>query len=129
MYWQDEKNRKKKSEWRKQLHKDYPETHPNRRLAGNRNRMSFPERLVFDYLTELNIKFDHQKKVEGFYPDFVIGQLIIEVDGERWHCRKKDNDRDQVLTEAGFRVVRFPVGKQKDLIKRVDEFLTKEKLK
>ena len=44
-YWTEER-RKQRSDWRKQLHKDFPETHPNRRLAGNRSKMTYPEKVA-----------------------------------------------------------------------------------
>jgi len=118
--------RAEKSAWRKELHRTNPETHPNRRLAGNRSSMSYPERLVYDYLKEKNIQFEHQKRIEGFYPDFALGKLLLEVDGKRWHDAERDARRDGILSNAGYRVVRFEAGPK--LIERVEEFLTKEKL-
>lgn len=104
--WTDEM-RKAKSEWRKQLHKDYPETHPNRRLSGNHKKMSYPERIAFDYLTKLGIQFEHNKKVGEYYPDFTIGNLIIEIDGDYWHNKEKDKIRDEQLNKLGFNVIRI----------------------
>ena len=105
--------RQAKSEWRKQLHKDNPDTHPNRRLAGNRNKMSYPEKVAFDFLTLHNVEFEHQKYVLKYFPDFVIGNIIIEIDGEHWHNEKKDRIRDAELAEQGFTVYRI---KSKDQI-------------
>lgn len=123
-YWQTPEKRKEKSEWRKQLHKDNPEAHPNRRLAGNRSKMSYPERLVFDLLTEHGIEFDHNKKLDKYFPDFVIGKQIIEVDGAAWHNAEYDEQRDARLAELGYKVERFVVGRNKDLVRRVTKFLT-----
>lgn len=98
---------KAKSEWRKQLHKDFPEMHPNRKLAGNRNKMSYPEKVAFDFLTKNNIEFDHQKQVDKFFPDFVVGNIIIEIDGARWHNEEKDLVRDSILVSHGYKVFRI----------------------
>lgn len=104
--WTDEM-RKAKSEWRKQLHIDHPETHPNRRLAGNRKSMSYPEKIAFDYLTQQGIEFEHNKKVGKYYPDFILGNLIIEIDGEHWHDKENDAIRDEELNKLGFNVIRI----------------------
>jgi very-short-patch-repair endonuclease len=102
-----EEMRRAKSEWRKQLHKDFPETHPNRRLAGNRKKMSYPEKVAFDFFTKYNISFEHQKKIDRFYPDFVIGNLIIEIDGATWHDKEKDKARDEIISSYGYQIVRI----------------------
>ena len=104
--WTDEM-RKAKSDWRKQLHKDFPEMHPNRRLAGNRKKMSYPEKVAYDYLTRYNIVFEHNKKIDKYYPDFVIGKLIVEIDGAQWHDKEKDKIRDEVISSYGYQVVRI----------------------
>lgn len=122
-YWQQPENRKKKSEWRKKLHQENPETHPNRRVAGNRSKMTYPEKLVFDLLTEHKIDFLHNKKVDRYFPDFTIGKQIIEIDGETWHDAEADAIRDARLIELGYKVERFVVGKNKDLVERVKTFL------
>ena len=85
-----------------------PSRHPNRLLANNRSKMSRPERLVFDLLTAEGIPFEHGKSLCGFYPDFIIGKTLIEVDGARWHTPERDVPRDKVLTDAGYTVHRFP---------------------
>ena len=118
-----DEGRKAKSEWRKKLHEENPEAHPNRRLAGNRSKMSYPERLVFDALTQAGVDFQHNKKLDKFFPDFVIGKQIIEVDGAKWHDSDYDARRDARLVELGYAVERFEVGNQKDLVERVKTFL------
>ena len=105
-YWTDEQKRKK-SEWRKQLHKDHPETHPNRRLAGNRNKMTYPEKVAFECLTKIGVQFEHQKQIGRFFPDFVIGNVIIEIDGARWHNTESDQKRDALLSDMGYKVYRI----------------------
>ena len=117
--------RLEKSKWRKELHRTNPEAHPNRRLANNRSRMNYPERIIFDLLTELGLPFEHQKRIEGYYPDFVIGNQIIEIDGKYWHSDEKDKVRDENLRAKGYNVERFVVGPK--LVDRVKEFLAKKK--
>jgi very-short-patch-repair endonuclease len=104
--WTDEM-RKAKSEWRKKLHIDFPETHPNRRLAGNRKKMSYPEKVAFEFLTKHNVVFEHNKKIDKFYPDFVVGQIVIEIDGANWHDKEKDKVRDEIISSYGYKVVRI----------------------
>ena len=96
-----------KSVWRKQYHLDNPEAHPNRKLAGNRSKISYPEQVAYDWLSKNNIKFEHQKKVGSYYPDFVIGNIIVEIDGEYWHDEEKDKKRDSFLQQNGYKVVRI----------------------
>ncbi len=124
--WRTPERRKQKSEWRKQLHITNPESHPNRRLANNRNKMSYPEQLVFNFLTQNNISFEHNKKVGKYYPDFTIGTLILEIDGAQWHDPQKDAIRDQTLQELGYIVVRFSVDKK--LVEKVEVFLKQQKI-
>jgi very-short-patch-repair endonuclease len=107
-YWTEER-RKAKSEWRIQLHKDHPETHPNRRLAGNRKKMSYPESIAYDWLIRNQIEFEHNKHIDRFYVDFVIDNFIIEIDGERWHPlnNEKDIARDKILSNLGYTIHRI----------------------
>ena len=119
--WTDEM-RRAKSEWRKKLHEDHPEMHPNRKLAGNRSSMSYPEKVAYEFLKSLEIQFEHQKRIIGYYPDFVIGSLIIEIDGEHWHNSEKDALRDKRLQEAGYTIHRI---KAKEHIEnRIKEILS-----
>lgn len=102
-----EEMRKAKSEWRIKLHKEHPESHPNRKLAGNRKKMSYPEQVAYDWLVKNGVKFEHNKKIGNFYPDFVIGNIIIEIDGERWHSAEKDQKKDKFFNSMGFIVYRI----------------------
>lgn len=105
-YWTAER-RKQRSEWRKDLHKKDPSSHPNRKLANNRKKMSYPERVAFDFLTREEIEFEYQKQIGNFYPDFVMGNVIVEIDGERWHDNEKDQVRDEWLRGQGYEVYRI----------------------
>ena len=113
--WTDEQ-KKAKSEWRKQYHIDNPEAHPNRKLAGNRSKMSYPEQVAYDWLTENNVDFEHHKKVGKFFPDFVVnGNVIIEIDGEHWHDAEKDRVKDIFFEDSGYTVFRI---KAKEMIQQ-----------
>ena len=105
-FWTDER-RRKKSEWRKNLHKIDPESHPNRKLAKNRNSMSYPEMVAYDYLTERGIKFSHQFKIDKYFADFCIGSIVIEIDGSYWHDPEYDAKRDKIIESYGYKVIRI----------------------
>ena len=105
--------RKAKSEWRKQLHLTNPEMHPNRKLANNRNKISYPEKVAYDWMTANDIRFEHHKKIGQYFPDFVIDNLIIEIDGEYWHNEETDQKKDIFFNESGYDVIRI---KAKDRI-------------
>ena len=105
-FWNEER-RLAKSEWRKQLHIDHPETHPNRRLAGNRNKMSYPERVAYDFISCSSISFEHNKPIDKYFVDFCIGNIVIEIDGARWHNPEKDKVRDSIIESLGYKVYRI----------------------
>lgn len=119
-FWTFEK-RKEKSEWRKKLHRENPETHPNRRLAGNRNKMSYPEKVAYDFLKKNQIIFEHNKQVDKFFPDFIIGNLIIEIDGKQWHDPEYDRLRDEILMGYGYSIYR--IDSRDNIEKRITEIL------
>jgi very-short-patch-repair endonuclease len=93
--------------------KIHPEMHPNNLLSGNRSRLTYPEQLVFNYLTEQKIEFINHIQIDRYWPDFVLfSKFIIEVDGERWHSNVKqkeyDKNRDNKLKSFGYVVYRIP---------------------
>ena len=56
------------------------------------------------------IKFRRQQPIEDFIVDFLSFEkrIIIELDGgQHAEDRQKDRERDKLLTEAGFKVLRF----------------------
>lgn len=119
-----EEYKTKKSIEKKLFFKNNPEKHPNRILAGNRNKMSYPEKLVYDFLVSKGIVFEHQRRVLSFYPDFIIDSRIVEIDGEQWHTDPiKDIKRDALLLKEGYTVYRFKVKPIDTLISRVNIFL------
>ena len=83
--------RKQQSERKKKLYKEHPEKHPNRKCAGNRYKMTYPEQVTYDLLIAYGYDVIHNyyyvTKQFTRYIDFYIPSLhlFIEVDGERWH--------------------------------------------
>jgi very-short-patch-repair endonuclease len=51
--------------------------------------MSKPERLMEDILKSHGIEYVYQQEVSGFFYDFYIPSknILIEVDGDFWHCK------------------------------------------
>lgn len=66
-------------------------------------KISTHEKFALDYIKSLGVDFEHQKYVpiedhhSGYYPDFVIGDQIIEIDGQHWHNEEYDTKRDSKL--------------------------------
>ncbi len=121
--------RQKQSQCAKDRYRQFPENHPNRKLAGNRNKMTYPEKLVFDYLSQLQLYPEHNNYVKGYYPDFIIkNNIIIEVDGIRWHNMNNKNyviyqtKRDKILREAGYTIFRIST---KNIISELKKILSK----
>lgn len=88
--WTDER-RQQQSDRKKQLYQAHPEKHPNRKCAGNRNKMTYPEQVTYDLLIAYGYTVIHNYHyvTDAFnrYIDFYVPalNLFIEVDGERWH--------------------------------------------
>ena len=95
--------------------------HPNRKLANNRSRMSYPEKVAYDHLTSSGIEFQHQFQIDKFFPDFVIGNKIIEIDGAKWHDAEKDKARDKILTDLGYTVYR--IDSKENIISKINTIL------
>lgn len=104
--WTPER-RRKQSDAKKKLYAMFPEKHPNRKLANNRTRMSFPERIVFDYLTATGVSFEHNRQIDKYFVDFCIGSLVVEVDGAAFHDVEYDRIRDEIIASYGFTIRRF----------------------
>lgn len=120
-----EEMREKQSKRKKELHEIHPEKHPNRILAKNRKYWTYPEKVTAKWLEDRGISFVKNMKVDRFYPDFIIENLIIEIDGERWHNEQSDKERDEKLTSSGYSVIRI---KAKEAIeKRLEEIFEMSK--
>lgn len=106
-FWTQER-RLAKSQEKKKYFQEYPEEHPNRKLAGNHEKMTYPEQVANNWFKSNKIEALHNVKIEGFYPDFLIDNVIVEIDGKYWHDDEKDAKRDKILIEAGYTVYRIP---------------------
>lgn len=117
-----EEHKAKLSKAKIELYNKFPEKHPNRKLAGNLKKMTYPEKLVYKYLENLKLKPEHNKRTLNYFPDFIIKKnIIIEVDGEYWHKDKSTElERDNKLKEAGYTIYRIPA---KNVITHLKEVL------
>ncbi len=87
----------------------------NRNIPKNR---SFLEKKVEWFLKERNYEFFANKAIARnvrdirgqqryFFPDFTLGNLLIECDGIYWHDKERDKKRDKELNDLGYNIVRF----------------------
>lgn len=104
--WTDER-RKEQSERKKKLYQEHPESHPNRKLSGNKNKWTYPEKVTGEWFDRNNIVYERNKKIDRYYPDFILGNIIVEIDGEYWHNQEKDQERDKKLSELGYTIYRI----------------------
>ena len=79
--------------------------------AGNIFTPNYYEN-ISDFLDDKKIKYEFNKvvrtKTSFKFPDFQIGNLIIECDGVYWHKQRKDDkQRENELKECGFEIIRF----------------------
>lgn len=82
-----------------------------KRAQWMRNHPTESERHFKRRLVGANIKFRSQVVIEPYIVDFLIGELIVEIDGSVHHKEKAkeyDSRRDACLRRAGFRIVRVP---------------------
>lgn len=125
-YWTKER-RAIQSQKKKDFYKLHPEQHPNRKLSSNRNKMTYPEQLVYDYLNNNNINFIAQYKIEDKWYDFYLQDynVVIEVDGVKWHCtdKAKQNDlyKDQLAYKHNLNIYRITTSK--DIIVQLSDIL------
>lgn len=113
--WTDEQ-KKRMSDRIKEYYKKHPEKHPARRLANNRNHMTYGERVAYDWFIRNNIQFTHHFHFNRLgvnrYVDFYIESknLFIEIDGEYWHKDRKELDerKDRTAKLCGINTIRIP---------------------
>lgn len=57
---------------------------------NNYKRKTQPERLVDSILSKLNLNYEFNSFLNGYYPDFLIeGEAVIEVQGDYFHCNPR----------------------------------------
>ena len=92
------------------------------------NKISKPEIIVNDALTNLGLLFESQYRIGKYSCDFALPQynLVIEVDGDYWHSLsasiKRDKRKDIYLSSKGWIVLRF---KEKDIYRNLTKCLIK----
>ena len=116
----------KREWWSKQDSKELMNTW----LGSYRDKMmnhfiSNPEKEYVKYLTENNINFEHQVKINGFYFDFLLTDenKLVEIDGKYWHPEtinkdsqswevrnyNRDRKKDMLAKELGYELERIRV--------------------
>lgn len=107
--WWTDQRRHEQSLRKKKFYAENPEKHPNRILANNRSNMSYPERVAFDWLVKNNIQFEHQYRLWDRFVDFYIPSMntLLEVDGNYWHNKEKDDAKDAKASAAGYKTLRI----------------------
>lgn len=66
------------------------------------------ERRLAEKLIEHNINFKSQVRVGSYTVDFLIDEkLVVECDGEGWHDPAHDIERDRILEQLGYSILRF----------------------
>lgn len=72
---------------------------------------STSERVLYDRLVLAGIKFKFQYQIGPYTADFVIGSLVVELDGP-YHGKRQDKDarRDLYMRLLGYTIMRIPVG-------------------
>lgn len=63
----------------------------------DKKKSTKPERTVYEVLKELKIPFKHRWIIQGRECDFVIGNVVLEIDGHEQDSKKNEN-----LIELGF---------------------------
>lgn len=79
--------------------------------AVNRNRSSYAEEYFERYFDSLGIKYRREVKIDRFFVDFLFeNNIVLEVDGKQHDeivHRAKDESRDKILAQLGYRVYRI----------------------
>lgn len=74
------------------------------------------EKIVIGWLDELEVRYQREVEIDGFYADFVTGNYVIEVNGAQWHeleelrpgQKQRDKRKYQTLAEAGYTIIVLP---------------------
>lgn len=98
----------------KQKFRDFPETHPNRRMATLRFGQSKPQYELFllikEEFPEAELEYPIKTNHSMRFADIALPskKIDIEFDGAYWHLNKQlDDIRTKHLNEIGWRVIRF----------------------
>ena len=109
--------RKHSTESKKKISEGVKKAHDEGRGHTWKNRYenpSYAERWLYGFLDSRNIKYEKEVPFMGFFLDVVIGNKIIEIDGEQHYMPEKfpeqierDQRKDKLLKENGFEELRL----------------------
>lgn len=75
---------------------------------------SYAEKWLYGFLDSRNIIYEKEKSYKGFFLDVVVGNKVIEIDGEQHYNAEKfpeqierDKRKDDLLKEDGFKELRL----------------------
>lgn len=108
--------RRRMTESYKRFIRRHPERHPNV-IMSKKGFVSKPERSMAKILDGLGQKYTRQFPVDRFFTDFALPKrkIVIEVDGQYWHQnKKKDQERQNIIEQQGYTVLRFTDGQMKN---------------
>lgn len=114
-----EEMREKQSTRKKEYFEKNPDKHPNRLVANNKKKWTYPEKVAADWFESLGIDYIKNKKINRFFPDFVVDNIIVEIDGQYWHDKDSDEKRDRILESEGYVVYR--IAAKENIHKRLEE--------
>jgi len=69
--------------------------------------MTRPERILADALNRAGISYQYGVEILGREVDFLVGNLVVEVDGKTYHSLRGDMAKNRILLEGGYDLVRF----------------------
>lgn len=77
------------------------------------------EKQVIKWLDEFKVNYQREVKIDKFYADFIIGTLVIEVNGKQWHeledlrsgQKERDKGKYQKFSELGYTILVLPESK------------------
>lgn len=76
------------------------------------HRETYIEKVVSSWLASQGIEHRTSVRILSYEADILVGDLVIECDGEHWHSspqqKERDAKRDARLRAAGYRVLRVP---------------------
>jgi len=73
-----------------------------------RTKESYPEKFFRVALEKKEISFKREERIGRWFADFLIGNLVLEIDGRQHNDRKeKDAEKDEYLKSQGYLVTRI----------------------
>ena len=81
---------------------------PSERMNISKKHSTKPERTLADMFIKAKIPFKFREIIEGREVDFVIGRVIVEVDGQiHRQKRAKDVSKNEMLVRLGYIPLHF----------------------